>query len=55
MKPTNVISMNFKSANGIQEFIDMYERYAYPLYPQAKLIVLVKTYELSIIAYTAYP
>ena len=44
MKPTNVISMNFKSTHGIQEFIDMYERYEYPLCPQAKLIVLVKTY-----------
>ncbi len=55
MKPTNVVSMNFKSAEAMQEFIDMYERNAPSLYPQAELLVLVKTDEASLIAIAAYP
>ena len=47
--------MNFKSAEAMQEFIDMYECDAPSLYPQAELLVLVKTDEASLIAIAAYP
>ena len=42
MKPTNVVSMDFNSPEAMEEFIEMYERDAPSLYPQAELLVLVK-------------
>ena len=41
MKPTNVVSMDFNSAEAMEEFIAMYERDAPALYPEAELLVLV--------------
>ena len=55
MKPTNVVSMDFNSAEAMEEFIEMYERDAPALYPDAELLVLVKTEEASLIAIAAYP
>ena len=43
MKPTNVVSMDFNSPEAMEEFIEMYERDGPSLYPQAELLVLVKT------------
>ena len=53
MKPTNVVSMDFTSAEAMEEFIEMYERDASSLYPQAELLVLVKTEETSLFAIAA--
>ena len=39
----------------MQEFIDMYEKNAPSLYPQAELLLLVKIDETSLIAVAAYP
>ena len=55
MKPTNVVSMDFNSAEAMEEFIAMYERDAPSLYPEAELLVLVVTDEASLIAIAAYP
>ena len=55
MKPTNVVSMDFTSAEAMEEFIKMYERDAPSLYSEAELLVLVKTEEASLIAISAYP
>ena len=55
MKPTNVVSMDFNSPEAMEEFIEMYERDAPSLYPQAELLVLVKTEETSLLAIAAYP
>ena len=55
MKPTNVVSMDFNSAEAMEEFIKMYERDAPSLYSEAELLVLVKTEEASLIAIAAYP
>jgi hypothetical protein len=55
MKPTNVVSMDFTSAEAMEEFIKMYERDAPSLYSEAELLVLVKTEEASLIAIAAYP
>ena len=55
MKPTNVVSMDFNSAQAMQEFIETYERDSPSLFPEAELLVLVKTEEASLIAIAAYP
>ena len=55
MKPTNVVSMDFNSAEAMKDFIEMYERDAPSLYPEAELLVLVVTDEASLIAIAAYP
>ena len=55
MKPTNVVSMDFNSAEAMEEFIEMYERDAPSLYPEAELLVLVVTDDASLIAIAVYP
>jgi len=55
MKPTNVVSMDFNSAEAMEEFIETYERESPSLFPEAELLVLVKTEEASLIAISAYP
>ena len=55
MKPTNVVSMDFNSAKAMEEFIEMYERDAPSLYPEAEFLVLVVTDEASLIALAAHP
>ena len=55
MKPTNVVSMDFNSAEAMEEFIETYERDSPSLFPEAELLVLVKTEEASLIAISAYP
>ena len=54
MKPTNVVSLDFTSAETMEKFIKMYERDAPSLYSEAELLVLVKTEEASLIAIAAY-
>ena len=55
MKPTNVVSMDFNSAEAMEEFIETYERESPSLFPEAELLVLVVTDEASLIAVAAYP
>ena len=55
MKPTNVVSMDFNSSEAMEEFIETYERDAPSLFPEAELLVLVKTEDASLIAISAYP
>ena len=55
MTPTNVVSMNFKTAAAMQEFIDIYEKDSPSLYPQAELLLFIKTDETSLLAIAAYP
>ena len=54
MKPTNVVSMDFNSSEAMEEFIETYERDSPSLFPEAELLVLVKTEEASLIAISAY-
>ena len=55
MKPTNVVSMDFNSAEAMEEFIEMHERDAPLLYPEPELLVVVVTDEASLIAIAPYP
>ena len=55
MTPTNVVSMNFKSKEAMQEFLDMYERVSPTLYPDAEMLLMMKTTETSCVGVSVYP
>ena len=55
MTPTNVVSMNFKSREAMQEFLDMYERDSPTLYPDAEMLLMIKTTETSCVGVSVYP
>ena len=55
MTPTNVVSMNFKSKEAMQEFLDMYERDSPTLYPDAEMLLMIKTTETSCMGVSVYP
>ena len=55
MTPTNVVSMNFKSKEAMQEFLDMYERDSPTLYPDAEMLLMIKTTETSCVGVSVYP
>ena len=55
MKPTNIVSMNFKSQEAMQEFLDMYERDSPTLYPDAEMLLMIKTTETSCVGISVYP
>ena len=55
MTPTNVVSMNFKSKEAMQEFLDMYERDSPTLYPDAEMLLMIKTTETSCVGISVYP
>ena len=55
MKPTNIVSMNFKSQEAMQEFLDMYERDSPTLYPDAEMLLMIKTTETSCMGVSVYP
>ena len=55
MTPTNLVSMNFKSKEAMQEFLDMYERDSPTLYPDAEMLLMIKTTETSCVGVSVYP
>ena len=55
MTPTNIVSMNFKSKEAVQEFLDMYERDSPTLYPDAEMLLMIKTTETSCVGVSVYP
>ena len=55
MTPTNVVSMNFKSEEAMQDFLDMYERDSPILYPDAEMLLMIKTTETSCMGVSVYP
>ena len=55
MTPTNVVSMNFKSREAMQEFLDMYERDSPTLYPDAEMLLMIQPTETSCMGVSVYP
>ncbi len=55
MTPTNVVSMNFKSEEAMQDLLDMYERDSPILYPNAEMLLMIKTTETSCMGVSVYP
>ena len=50
-----VVSMNFKSQEAMQEFLDMYKRDSPTLYPDAEMLLMIKTTETSCVGVSVYP
>ena len=55
MTPTNVVSMNFKTKQALQEFLDMYEKDSPTLFPDAEMLLMIKTTETSCMGVSVYP
>ena len=47
--------MNFKSEEAMQDFLDMYERDSPILYPNAEMLLMIKTTETSCVGISVYP
>tara|TARA_B100000579_G_scaffold400204_1_gene381679 strand:+ start:612 stop:914 length:303 start_codon:yes stop_codon:yes gene_type:complete len=55
MTPTNVVSMDFETKEAMQDFLDMYERDSPTLYPDAEMLLMIKTTETSCVGVSVYP
>ena len=50
MTPTNVVSMDFETEEAMEDFLKMYERDSPTLYPDAEMLLMIKTTETSCVA-----
>ncbi len=55
MKPTNVVSMDFKNKEAMEDFLETYERDSPALYPDAEMLLMIKTTETSCVGVSVYP
>ena len=55
MTPTNVVSMDFETKEGMEDFLEMYERDSPTLYPDAEMLLMIKTTETSCVGVSVYP
>ena len=55
MTPTNVVSMNFKTEETMTEFLEMYERDSPTLFPDAEMLLIIKTTDTSCMGISVYP
>ena len=45
MTPTNVVSMDFETKEAMEDFLETYERDSPTLYPDAEMLLMIKTTE----------
>ena len=50
MTATNVVSLNFKSEEAMEEFLEMYERDSPKLFPDAEMLMMIKTIRVIVIS-----
>ena len=43
MTLTNILSMDFETKEGKEDFLEMYERDSPTLYPDAEMLLMIKT------------
>ena len=55
MSVANVVSMEFESEQALQEFADRYNQFGPVHYPQAEIILFVKTDQQSGLGISIYP
>ena len=55
MKPSNVVSMDFETQEAMEDFLEMYERDSPTLYPDAEMLLMIKTTETSCVGVSVYP
>ena len=51
MTPTNVASMDFGTKEAMEDFLKMYERDSPTLYPNAEMLLIIKTTEINWVDY----
>ena len=47
MTPTNVVSMDFETKEAMEDFLEMYERDSPTVFPDAEMLLMIKTTETS--------
>ena len=55
MTPTNVVSMNFKDKESLDDFVKMYQKDSSKLYPDAEILMFIKLTDTSAVAISVYP
>lgn len=55
MTPTNVVSMNFKDKEPLDDFVKMYQKDSPKLYPDAEILMFIKLTDTSAVAISVYP
>ena len=55
MIPTNVVSMDFETKEAMEDFLETYERDSPTLYPDAEMLLMIKTTETSCVGVSVYP
>ncbi len=55
MIPTNVVSMNFKDKESLDDFVKMYQKDSPKLYPDAEILMFIKLTDTSAVAISVYP
>ena len=54
MTPTNVVSMDFETKEAMEDFLKTYERDSPTLYPDAEMLLMIKTTETSCVGVSVY-
>ena len=55
MTPTNVVSMDFETEEAMEGFLKTYEKDSPTLYPDAEMLLMIKTTETSCVGVSVYP
>ena len=55
MTPTNVVSMDFETKEAMEDFLETYERDSPTLYPDAEMLLMIKTTEKSCVGISVIP
>ena len=55
MTPTNVVSMDFETKEAMEDFLKTYERDSPTLYPDAEMLLMIKTTETSCVGFQFIP
>ena len=55
MTPTNVVSMNFKDKESLDDFVKMYQKDSPKLYPDAEILMFIKLTDTSAVAISVFP
>ena len=55
MTPTNVVSMDCETKEAMEDFLKTYERDSPTLYPDAEMLLMIKTTETSCVGVSVYP
>ena len=54
MTPTNVVSTDFETKEAMEDFLETYERDSPTLYPDAEMLLMIKTTETSCVGVSVY-